>query len=67
MGRIYHEPEGLDKVPTDLEEKDPDVAVVLTSLMYDDEGFKAIGAPDDRFAAVFTGLLQVGCSCEFQV
>ena len=61
MGRIYNIDGATANVPSNLDERDPDVAVVLAALDYDDAGFKAIGAPDDNFAGVFEGMLQV-CS-----
>lgn len=59
MGRIYNIDGATTNVPTNLNQRNPDVAVVLAALDYDDAGFKAIGAPDDNFAAVFEGMLQV--------
>jgi hypothetical protein len=67
MGRIFSTNGGQQNVPTHiggvvLEEAKPDVSVVVKAIDYDDAGFKALGAPEDNFAAVFTGMLMVDVS-----
>ena len=67
MGRIFSTKGGQEDVPTHiggvvLEEAKPDVSVVVKAIDYDDAGFKALGAPEDNFAAFFTGMLMVDVS-----
>jgi hypothetical protein len=59
QGRIWFFDGALSKVPPNLDSIKPDLLVVNPNLDLGNEEFKALGCPDDRFAAVFTGSVQI--------